>query len=736
MANAFLEKAKTFGIRHGEKVAVAIVSALTGVMLLYAFNRGSIDVTAEQINSSTTRARQNLSKVQPKDEIVKKITDQGIVQPKFVEVVDSRKPGMADASRYKLTNLMVTPEPGAGLLRDAPELVGISKLEIHPGRGAIKLLELDPATGDIVYESASEETSQPKQKSGRRTRRNNRGGAAGGGMGGMMGMGGAAGANETPQQKRDREKAEREQAATLKKSIAGNVKASEESSKAEEKAEPAPGSKPKETLKGFRWMAFTAWVDHKKLRDNFAKALKIDPSAAQPHYIRVELERQQRNADGSWTAWKPVDRRFSEDKVFNLLTEIEAETNEQGVPITEEDVRLEELVDKLPFLENGYWVGVHHAELINPKALETPKKAAPAGGMMGGMGGPGGMMGGPGGMGGMGGGPAGKAGGMGGPGGMMGGPAGKGGGPAGKAGGMGGPAVKAGGMGKGGMEDEGMGGFGKFFGGGGGSAASGADGKFSKSDADKVMIRQLDFTVKPDTAYRYRGRLVIANPNYGSNDVMPGVDRDSKEFFTAWSDASLAATVPPDVETYVYRLPPADVRNKRPDLIEFNVVRWNPENGLTLVKPFMYGPGSVVGEPASVRMPIEEKGKVKTTSKSVDFTSHRLLVDTTNGTISTDRIGINTSAFNPTPSALLLRADGMIELRDEAFDAVAGEMDEMLNIYKQTLKDAEGEKKSSQMSGRGMMGGGMGGGMGGMMGGGMGGMMGGGMGGGCRGRGR
>jgi hypothetical protein len=38
-------------------------------------------------------------------------------------------------------------------------------------------------------------------------------------------------------------------------------------------------------------------------------------------------------------------------------------------------------------------------------------------------------------------------------------------------------------------------------------------------------------------------------------------------------------------------------------------------------------------------------------------------------------------------------------------------MDEMDRIYKQTLKDAEGEKKSSQMTGAGM--GGMGGGYGG-----------------------
>ena len=217
---------------------------------------------------------------------------------------------------------------------------------------------------------------------------------------------------------------------------------------------------------------------------------------------------------------------------------------------------------------------------------------------------------------------------------------------------------------------------------------------------------------------------------------MPGVDRETKVFFGPWSDATGAASVPPDVETYVYRLPAADVRIRRPDLLEFNVVRWNEENGLTLVKSFVQGPGSTIGKPESARMPVEEKGKTKLGSKVVDFSSQRILIDTDNGTISTDRIGLNTAAFNPSPSAVILRADGMIELRDEALDAAAGEMNEMLSIYKQTLKDAEGgDKKSSQMSGQGMMGGR--GGMMGMGGMGMGGLgMGRGMGGGGGGGGR
>ena len=41
------------------------------------------------------------------------------------------------------------------------------------------------------------------------------------------------------------------------------------------------------------------------------------------------------------------------------------------------------------------------------------------------------------------------------------------------------------------------------------------------------MIRALDFTVEPDTTYRFRVRIVVFNPNYHLEDVTPGVDTKS-----------------------------------------------------------------------------------------------------------------------------------------------------------------------------------------------------------------
>ena len=54
---------------------------------------------------------------------------------------------------------------------------------------------------------------------------------------------------------------------------------------------------------------------------------------------------------------------------------------------------------------------------------------------------------------------------------------------------------------------------------GGGSSESA--GNYWRSEAKKVMIRALDFTVEPDTTYRYQVRIVVHNPNYNREDVSP-----------------------------------------------------------------------------------------------------------------------------------------------------------------------------------------------------------------------
>jgi hypothetical protein len=279
MAHPIVEKLKTFGIRHGEKVGVAVVTALCLTMLAMAFSRPSIDITADQIASSTQQARQNIQEVQKDDNVVKTIQGQGIVQPNFVKVVDERKPGSADPARYQLSNVLSSPEPGAGLLRDQPELIRVSRVEAHPGRGSIRLVVLD-SQGRVQYEEPEKTTTKPKAKRKRRSSSSGSGGQARMMMGGGYGTG--SGQEETEREKTDRLKKEKADRDRLSKSLTAGATIPAPSKKEEEAAPVAASRDYKTELKGFRWVALTGVVDHKQLRDNYARALKVDFAAAIP----------------------------------------------------------------------------------------------------------------------------------------------------------------------------------------------------------------------------------------------------------------------------------------------------------------------------------------------------------------------------------------------------------------------------------------------------------------------
>jgi hypothetical protein len=701
MAHPAVEKLKDFGIRHGEKVGVAVVSAVCLLLVWLAITRPSVTLTADEIAKATERARQNLNREQKVDAIVEKIRTDGIVAQDFEKIVDERTPGSADASRYALSNVLAAPEPGAGLLRDQPTLLAVAKLQAHAGRGAARVFETD-AKGELIPLEPEEVKKQEPKKSSRRNR-NTRG--AGGMMGGMMGRGGMGGGYggmmggqgtgaQSEKAKREEEKRHREQEERIRKSIGGDAPAPGTQQAAE--PEPAPDDNYKKRLQGFRWVALTGVLDHKRMRENFGRALKIDPSAAHPHYLRTEVDRQRRNDDGTWSDWAPIDRAYIEDHVWNLYVEEDNEEGLNNTPITPPNAKLDELADPLPFLEVGYWVGVHHGDLIDPKALEKPKTETSTGGTLGRRGG--GFSGGSGGM-------MGRMMGSGGPGGgsggMTGGPA------AGGSGGMMGRMMGSGGMmGRGGMMggDEGVGSFGSFF--SGGSAGS-DDTNFSKTEAEKVMVRALDFTAEPDAVYRYRVRVVVRNPNYNVDSVQPGVDKTSKELAGPWSDPTEEVAVPPDVQAYVLGIPAAEIRARQPGALEFGVVRWNESDGLTITKTFFEAPGEIIGEPSGASVPLEERDKTRLSSKRIDFTSRRLLVDASDEAPAADRIGVP-GGFVPVAQALLLRPDGMLVLRDEAGDRTGGEWAEMVSIYNATLKDVDTEKKSSTMPYGGMMGGMMG----------------------------
>ena len=126
---------------------------------------------------------------------------------------------------------------------------------------------------------------------------------------------------------------------------------------------------------------------------------------------------------------------------------------------------------------------------------------------------------------------------------------------------------------------------------------------FPKTEAETIMVRALDFTVDQDTTYRFRLRVAVRNPNLGRDraEVAAGVDVSSPELFGPWSEATDEVNMPADVTAYAVRKAPS--ASPGSEQVQFQVTRWNPEDGFTTVRDFNAGPGQIIGEPRDAPVP-------------------------------------------------------------------------------------------------------------------------------------
>ncbi len=642
MANASVEKLKALGIRHGEKAAVGLAATLFVVLAARAIVYPTLDMKPDQLKTQADTADANLRKPQDPNDILAKLEQDGVTDPGFVKLVDNQVANALKPGDYRVRLDWVTPEPGAGLIRDQPELVAPTELAAFPGRGGVLMYALD-TKGDRVLDTGD------AAKTAKRGRRGagNRGPMGPGSMPG--GPGGGGGAAERPEDAQRRRAAEAER---LKRSLVGVVdkaKEKEDQAKAADPAaDPAAAGPWKEETRGKRWITVTAVIDNEQMNKNWLAALK-NPAIAYPNYKRVDLERQLRQSEGAWTDWAAIDK----DKNYAVLDNI-PEADQEYVP---EPKRPASLVDPLPFLRAGYWTSVHVARLVPADVREAPKADMANGGPMG-MG----MMGG-------------RGPGGGGPGGME--------------------LMMGGGPGRGGsMPMGGEGAMGMAMGMGMGSDGGPVDEPVVPNNEPTLMIRSLDFTVDPDTTYRFRARVVVVNPNKDHTDVNPGVDTESQELVGPWSEPTDAVTVPADVVSYAQA---AEPNLRRSDLVLFQVVRWDPATGQTVYKTDDAGPGWIVGDYDKVQMPSSDGTGTKLSM--IDFNSRAVVLDTFGGGAKIPDIGIQRNTFAIPATAMVVEPDGSVVIRSQARDRGDEVRQDMEDNYKQAIADS-GKKREPGAGGR------------------------------------
>jgi hypothetical protein len=249
----------------------------------------------------------------------------------------------------------------------------------------------------------------------------------------------------------------------------------------------------------------------------------------------------------------------------------------------------------------------------------------------------------------------------------------------------------------------------------GGYGTTESVGTFWKSEEKRVMIRALDFTVEPETSYRYRLRIVVVNPNYNRDDVSAESKADTKKkaLEGPWSKETDIVSMPPDVEPYAMGTLPSNPLSDTK--VRFQVIRFNPADGWTVPRNYEASVGEVIGEfqPSQEVPNSEGKGKQR---EPIDFNSHQIVLDVAGGGFQNLPSGLVGPSIERPAWAALLRPDGAMVVHNQADDVVNEVRKDVEGNFRHEIEESGKKRESSQGSGyasmmQGMMGGypGMGG---------------------------
>ena len=143
-ANAAVDQLVTLGLRHGEKAGMALASMVFFFCVASAATQKGIDTTPDQVKKAADLSETNLSRREDRETILKNLESRDkIVKTNFTGTVEEQIKVELVADNYKPAREWVTPEPGAGLIRDKPELVAVTELYAYPGRGGLLVYATD-----------------------------------------------------------------------------------------------------------------------------------------------------------------------------------------------------------------------------------------------------------------------------------------------------------------------------------------------------------------------------------------------------------------------------------------------------------------------------------------------------------------------------------------------------------------------------------------------------------------
>jgi hypothetical protein len=123
-----------------------------------------------------------------------------------------------------------------------------------------------------------------------------------------------------------------------------------------------PNGPTAEVLIELPWAVVTGIVDHRDIQRRVSKGGESPAITARELYRRVELGRQTLLPSGTWSDWQLVDA----EPTLRILDNLPGQDEE----MTPEELRIDALVDPLPFARGATWEGVHVERLV-PKVWET-----------------------------------------------------------------------------------------------------------------------------------------------------------------------------------------------------------------------------------------------------------------------------------------------------------------------------------------------------------------------------